>query len=450
MTRQPIRSGLTAIGTDSYDASAFNGKNDETYTARTIQERGTELSGALSGVRVLDLTRVIAGPAAAQMLGDLGAEVIKIERPGEGDDGRRVGHVYVGGRREGRDVQSNYFVAFNRNKRGITVDFTKPGGREILRSLAEKSDVLIENYKTGVLARYGLDYESLRKVNPALVYCSVTGYGQTGPYRERPGFDPVFQAQCGLMSVTGVPDGEPGSGPVKVGISIIDWMTGLNAAVAVLAALRERDAVSGQGQHIDLSLLECGIAAMSHAAQQFLMDGTSPVRMGIAGPGGAPIGILECADGQLFISVSSDAQFKRLCDVLGCPEFASDARFLTNPLRVDNRGALLPLLSGCAKSWKAQALLEALIDASVSAGMYNNVEGMFADPQVSARGVAVPLRHPQMPGLKVVANPLRLSRTPPAYDLAPPGLGEHTDTVLASVLGYGPEQIHRLREEGAI
>jgi crotonobetainyl-CoA:carnitine CoA-transferase CaiB-like acyl-CoA transferase len=407
------------------------------------------MSGALEGVRVLDLSRYIAGPTVGQILGDLGADVIKVERPGEGDDLRRVGNITLPPGPDGKKLESNFYVAYNRNKRGITADIGKPEGRQAVLDLAARSDVLVENYKTGTLARYGLDYASLKDANPRLVYCSVTGYGQSGPYRERPGFDPVFQAQCGLMSVTGVADGDPGAGPVKIGISIVDHMSGLNGAIAVLAALHERGA-SGQGQLIDIALLECGVATMSHAAQQYLMGGGSPVRLGLAGSGGAPVGLLPCEDGDLFIAVAVNFQFEQICKTLGCPELIADPRFESNALRTENRRVLAALLGGKSATWKKAELLEAFIKASVPAGYHNTMQGVFDDEQILSRHVAVSLPHPQDPELRVVASPLRLERTPPQYKRHPPRIGEHTDEVLSSVLGWSAERISRARASGAV
>lgn len=400
---------------------------------------------ALDGIRVLDLSRVVAGPLASQLLGDLGADVIKVERPGAGDDTRRYGPVFAADAATGVPGDSAYYLAFNRNKRGITVDFAQPEGAEIVRQLARRCDVLVENYKVGDLARHGLDYASLREDAPGLVYCSLTGYGQDGPYAARGGFDAVFQAQSGFMHAVGIPDGEGGSAPHRAPIAAVDLVTGNNAALAIVAALLHRER-TGRGQYIDIALLDCAVAFSSYAAQQHLISGEAPVL-------GVPLGpqeVLECADGPVLLLGTRDPQFIAICSVLECPALAQDARFRTGASRHAHRAALRDILEPLVRPWTRQALLDRLGDAGVIAGAVNTIPEVFDDAQVRSRGMAVAAPTARNPELRLVGSPLKLSETPGTIRRAPPGFGEHTEEVLRDLLGYDDRRIQGLRTSKVI
>jgi len=407
------------------------------------------MSGALSHIRVLDLSRILAGPWAGQILADLGADVIKVERPGEGDDTRHWGPPFLKDT-HGHDTDvAAYFLCANRNKRSITVDMTKPDGRQLLRDLAGKCDVVLENFKQGGLARHGLDYASLKAVNPRLVYCSITGFGQDGPYAARAGYDFLIQGLGGLMSLTGRPDNEPGSGPMKVGVALTDILTGLYAANAVQAALAARDR-TGEGQHIDLALLDVQIACLANQAMNYLTTGVSPGRLGNAHPNIVPYQDFPTDDGYMILAIGNDAQFARFCEAAGDAPLATDARFATNKARVRHRAVLIPLLNKLTirrttADWIAR--LEAL---GVPCGPINTLADVFADPQVRSRGLRVDLPHPLAGTVPQVASPMRLSATPVEYRLPPPLLGEHTDEILASLLGLPAERIARLRHDEVI
>jgi len=379
------------------------------------------------------------------MLADLGAEVIKIERPGQGDEGRTFGPVFLKDR-DGKDTrESCMYLSANRNKRSITVDLSKPEGQRIVRELAATSDVVLENYRVGTLAKYGLDYAALSVLNPKLIYCSITGFGQTGPYRDRPGYDAIFQAIGGLMSVTGEADELPGGGPMKVGPSIIDVVTALFSSVAVVSALYHRDAQGGSGQHIDMALLDSGIAVLTHAAMHYLVSGEAPRRRGTEGNGGMPTRMFSCSDGRIMISVGNNDQFARLCAALGLPALEMDARFDSNAMRVQNRTALVPILETAFAAWKLADIVAVLDVAAVPAGPVNDLPQVFADPQVKARGLQVDVAHPLSDLLSLVANPIRFSDTKlDRYD-APPLLGQHTEEVLCGLLGMAQDDIARLR-----
>lgn len=410
------------------------------------------MSQILKKIRVLDLSRILAAPWAAQMLGDLGADVIKVERPRVGDDSRRFGPPFLKDH-EGRDTtESAFFISANRNKRSITVDLSRPEGQALVRRLAARCDVLIENYKVGDLQRYGLDYESLRAVNPRLIYCSVTGFGQTGPYAARPGYDTVFQAMSGLMSVTGLPDGVPGGEPMKTGPSLADILAGHNAVSAVLAALYYRDTVSGEGQHLDVSLLDSAVAAMSHYASHYLVSGELPVRRGTEGNGGMPSRLFHCADEAIVIVAGNNEQFARLCEVLGCAQLVSDPQFASVALRGRNRQALGAVLEPAISRWSAADLLQALETAGVPAGPVNNLAQVFEDPQVLARGLAVQAACPTSASgsVRMVGYPVRFSGTPVDHYGVPPAIGEHTHEVLREVLELDDVEIQRLTSAGAI
>ena len=397
---------------------------------------------ALPKIRVLDMTRVFAGPWAAQMLGDFGAEVVKVEQPGGGDDVRRMGF-----RKQGEDGtpvgETSSFLAMNRNKRSIALDIAKPEGAALLRAMAAQADVFIENFKTGGLKKYGLDYASLAEVNPKLIYCSITGFGQSGPYAALPGYDPIFQAMSGLMSVTGAADGTPGEGPAVVGYSVSDINAGMYATIAILAALHHRDTVSGTGQHIDLALLDSQVAAHAHIAMNHLVSGRMPVRAGTASQINTPWQAFSTADRPLMVAVGNDRQFANLCQVLGVP---ADPRFATNPQRMANRDELLVLLQEAFLKRGAQDWMDALNAVGVSSGPINDFGAVAEDPQI---------RHRQMfralpDGTPTIANPVRFSATPVAYARNAPRLGEHTTEVLAEWLGTEATEAERLVQAGIV
>lgn len=404
---------------------------------------------ALGGIKVLDMSRVLAAPLATQLLGDLGADVIKIERPGVGDESRTYGPPFMRTRDGEETKDAAFYLSANRNKRSVSVDFGAPEGQDILRALAAKSDVLIENFKTGTLARYGLDYESLRKVNPQLIYCSVTGFGQTGPLADKPGYDGVFQAMSGLMSVSGHPDHEPGGGPIKVGISMVDILTSLYTANAIQAALYHRDVCGGKGQYIDISLLDCGLASLSHFAMNCLVSGELPQRRGNGGFGGVPSQAFQCSDGQIFLVAGNNVQFARLCEAIGRPEIARDARFEKASGRIQHRDILLGLLYAVFPSKTTKEWLTILDDAGVPSGRVNDFDGALNEPQIQHRKMIRKVEHPIAGTLKILANPIRLSETPIDGYTPPPAVGEHTDAVLAS-LGYAPADIAHLRARKVI
>ncbi|HJV84087.1 MAG TPA: CaiB/BaiF CoA-transferase family protein [Noviherbaspirillum sp.] len=407
------------------------------------------MSGALSHIRVLDLSRVLAGPWAGQLLADLGADVIKIERPGAGDDTRAWGPPFLRDE-QGKDTsEAAYYLCANRNKRSVTVDISSTEGQELIRALARECDVVLENFKVGGLTQYGLDYASLREINPNLVYCSITGFGQTGPYASRPGYDFLIQGLGGLMSVTGVRDGEPGAGPQKVGVALTDVLTGLYATVGVLAALAHRDR-TGEGQHIDLALLDVQIACLANQNMNFLTTGVAPQRMGNAHPNIVPYQDFPTADGNMILAVGNDSQFASLCRVLGHPEWAADERFATNAGRVKHRDILIPLMRQATVFQSTQHWITALEEANVPCGPINDLKAMYDDPQVKARGLRMELPHVVAGKVPTVANPIRLSATPVEYRRAPPLLGEHTAQVLREALGLSEESIGALAATGII
>jgi crotonobetainyl-CoA:carnitine CoA-transferase CaiB-like acyl-CoA transferase len=403
---------------------------------------------ALSGVRVLDLSRIMAGPWSAQMLADLGADVIKVEIPTKGDDTRSWA-PYVGPTEAGKARASAYFWSANRGKRAIAVDMSKPEGRDVIVALASVSDVLIENYKVGGLARYGLSFEDLSAINPRLVYCSITGFGQTGPYAGRSGYDTVAQAMGGFMSLTGEPAGAPGEGPQRAGIPFVDLMTGLYAAVGILAALRYRD-LTGKGQHIDLSLLDVGVASLTYFGIDHLATGRIPVRTGNANPVTSPSGLFQCRDGALVLIVGNDLQFRRFCEAIGLDGLADDARFSSNGGRVANEAALRKLVAQAMSVQDRAACVMRLDAAGIACGPVNDLQQVFADPQVVARNMTAPIEHPTLGPMQTISNPLRLSGSPIRYDVAPPALGEHTDRILNDVLGLSEQAIRTLRDKGAV
>ena len=398
--------------------------------------------GALDGIRVLDLGRIVAAPYAAQVLGDLGADVIKVERPKTGDDVR----AYVAA--DGRKGISAHFAAWNRNKRSITIDLSNTHGQELVRRLAVQADVLIENYIPGTLARYGLDYAALNAVNPRLIYCSVSGFGHSGPLSQLGGMDAVFQARGGLMSVIGVPDGKPGAGPVITAIVVSDLVTGRDTASAILAALFERTR-SGRGQHIDMALLDSTVALLSHAAQEYLLGSKPPGRDPSGSQKAAWAGFLDCADGKVFVLATRNPFFAGLCKVLGVPAAAEDPRFATTVARHEHRGEVEALIRPLAARWGKHELVEALSAEDVPAGPVNDAAEVFDDPQVRHRGMAVALPAPYQDDLRVVRSPLGLTRTPPTYRRPPPELGQHTAEVLREWLSADDAEIGRLQAAGA-
>ena len=403
----------------------------------------------LTGVRVLDLSRVFSGPWAGQMLADFGAEVIKVERPGRGDDVRQQGFRA----KDAAGVETSEttsFLAMNRGKRSITVDMSQAEGQALIRRLATESDILIENFKAGDLARYGLDYASLQSTHPKLVYCSISGFGQTGPYSHQPGYDPIFQAMSGLMSITGHADGEPGGGPMRTGFAVGDITAGFYAVSAVLAALRHRDMVSGQGQHIDLALFDAQVAALSHLAMIYLVTGQQPARLGTASPITCPYQAFECADAPIMIAVGNDAQFVKLCECLGLSELAVDSRFKTNPDRSKNRLILVPLLAEVLKTRRVAQWYAEFDAAGVPSGPINNFAEVFADPQIVHREMLQHMQHPTIGEIPQVANPVRSSASPVQYQRPPPLLGEHTAEVLRDVLQMDERGITELRQRKVI
>ncbi|MDU9393466.1 CaiB/BaiF CoA-transferase family protein [Pseudomonas sp. zfem002] len=405
--------------------------------------------GALSHLRVLDLSRVLAGPWSGQILADLGAEVIKVERPGSGDDTRAWGPPFLKDARGENTSEAAYYLSANRNKRSVTIDFTQPEGQRLVRELAAKSDVVIENFKVGGLAAYGLDYESLRQINPNLIYCSITGFGQTGPYAKRAGYDFMIQGLGGLMSLTGRPEGEEGAGPVKVGVALTDILTGLYSTVAILAALAHREQ-NGGGQHIDMALLDVQVACLANQAMNYLTTGTAPRRLGNAHPNIVPYQDFPTADGDFILTVGNDGQFRKFAEVAGQPQWADDPRFATNKLRVANRAELIPLIRQATVFKTTAEWVSQLEQAGVPCGPINDLAQMFADLQVKARGLAIDIPHPLAGSVPQVASPIRLSETPVEYRNAPPLLGEHTEQILAGLLGLADGDIQRLREAGVL
>ncbi len=407
------------------------------------------MSGALSHIRVLDLTRVLAGPWAAQVLADLGAEVIKIERPGSGDDTRAWGPPFLKDA-EGRDTsEAAYYLSANRNKQSVTVDFTQPEGQRLVRELAAQCDVVLENFKVGGLAAYGLDYAALKAVNPKLIYCSITGFGQDGPYAKRAGYDFMIQGLGGLMSLTGRPEGEEGAGPMKVGVALTDILTGLYATVGVLAALNHREQ-TGIGQHVDLALLDVQVACLANQAMNFLTSGVPPRRLGNAHPNIVPYQDFPSADGDFLLTVGNDSQFRKFCEVAGQREWADDSRFISNKARVANRDVLIPLIRQVTVFKTTAEWIATLEQAGVPCGPINNLAEVFADAQVQARGLRIDMPNSLGGSTPQVASPLRLSATPVEYRNAPPLLGEHTDTVLQRLLQLSAEQIAGLRHKAVL
>jgi crotonobetainyl-CoA:carnitine CoA-transferase CaiB-like acyl-CoA transferase len=405
--------------------------------------------GALSHVRVLDLSRVLAGPWAGQILADLGADVIKVERPGKGDDTRAWGPPFLKDT-DGSDTgEAAYYLSANRNKQSVTIDFTRLEGQQLVRDLVAESDVLIENFKVGGLAAYGLDYAALKAINPRLIYCSITGFGQTGPYAARAGYDFMIQGLGGLMSLTGLSEAQEGAGPVKVGVALTDILTGLYSTVAVLAALAHRG-LHGVGQHIDMALLDVQVACLANQAMNYLTTGTAPRRLGNAHPNIVPYQDFPTADGDFILTVGNDAQFRRFAVVAGQPHWADDPRFASNAARVANRALLIPLIRQATVFRTTAQWVEVLEQAGVPCGPINDLAQVFADPQVLARELAISLPHALAGSVPQVASPLRMSETPVEYRRAPPLLGEHTEEVLARLLGLSTAEVAHLHSAGVV
>ncbi len=414
-----------------------------------------EKPSALPHIKVLDLSRVLAGPWCTQMLADMGADVIKVEKPGDGDDTRHWGPPFLQDS-EGKDTtHATYFTACNRNKRSVTIDMAKPEGQALIRQMAANSDVLVENFKVGGLAKYGLDYESVKAINPRLIYCSITGFGQDGPYAERAGYDLMIQAMSGMMSITGNPEGTPGGGPLRVGVALTDLFTGVYACSAILAAIEVRHR-TGQGQFIDMALLDVGMTILANQAAGFLNTGKVPQRQGNSHPSLVPYQSLPTLDGAMLLAVGNDGQFARFCEAAGQPQWAQDARYATNTLRVTNRDTLIPQIEAVTRTRTTAQWVALLEHKAVPCGPINAVDQAFADAQVVARGLKV--NQPLAPGIvdstaitsiASVASPLRMVDTPPVLHRAPPALGEHTDAVLTG-LGLDAASIARLRDQGVV
>jgi crotonobetainyl-CoA:carnitine CoA-transferase CaiB-like acyl-CoA transferase len=406
------------------------------------------MPGPLSHVKVLDLSRILAGPWAGQVLADLGADVIKVERPGAGDDTRSWGPPFLKDRSGAETKEAGYYLSVNRGKRSVTLSIDKPEGQRIVRALAARADIVLENYKVGTLARFGLGYEDLKAVNPKLIYCSVTGFGQTGPRRDQAAYDFMIQAMGGMMSVTGERDDKPGGGPQKVGIPIVDLMTGMYAAVAVLAALARRE-VSGAGEYIDIGMLDVQVATLANQAMNFLVSGKAPRRTGNAHPNIQPQDVFACRDGQIALAVGNDGQFAKLCEVLGQPALAQDERFAKNASRVRNLAVLHPLVAGLLKERDRSHWVAALDAAGVPAGPINAIPEVFEDRQVKHRRMLVEVPHPLSGTVPQVASPMRFTAAPLVHDRAPPLLGEHTVEILREI-GIGDVEIEQLRESRVV
>jgi formyl-CoA transferase len=405
--------------------------------------------GALSHIRVLDLSRVLAGPWCAQNLADLGAEVIKVERPKSGDDTRHWGPPFAKDPLGKDTSESAYYISINRNKKSITLDISTPEGQEIVRGLVEQSDVVIENYKVGQLAKYGLDYESLRAIKPNLIYCSITGFGQTGPYQHRAGYDFILQGMGGFMSITGEADHLPGGGPQKAGVAIVDLFTGMYASSAILAAVIHRDR-SGEGQYIDMALLDTQVAMLANISSNYLCSGVSPHRWGNAHPNVVPYQTFQTSDSWIIVAVGNDGQFRHFVKAGDRELLADDPRFATNPARIEYRDALIPLLAAMVKEKTKVEWISHLESVGVPCGPINNLQEVFENEQVVARGIQLNVPHPTAGSMKLVASPMRLSKTPVTMRMPPPLLGEHTEEILSATLHYTYEQIAQLRSKGII
>lgn len=404
-------------------------------------------AGPLAGIRILDLSRILAGPTSTQLLGDLGADVIKVERPGAGDDTRHWGPPYLKGKDGGDTAESAYYLSSNRNKRSVAIDLATPEGQALTKQLAARCDVLIENFKTGDMARYGLSYEHLREHHPALIYCSISGFGQSGPYASRAGYDLLAQGLGGIMSVTGEPDRPP----MKVGVGIADLMCGMYATVAILAAMRHRDQ-SGRGQYIDLALLDTQVAWLINVGVNYLMSGDVPRRMGNEHPNIAPYNVYPCSGGFLILAVGNDAQFRKLCEFGEAPGVADDPRYRTNADRLRNREALNALVAEMTQRKTQSAWIKGLGELGVPCSPVNGIDQVFADPQVRHREMRIRMPHPDSAtgDVDLIANPIRFSETPVSYRLPPPSAGQHTDELLRELLGLDGEAIAALRAKKVV
>lgn len=407
---------------------------------------------ALAGIRVIDMSRVFAAPVGAQILGDLGADVIKIERPGVGDDGRGYGFSWVPGKDGIETRHSSFFTVSNRNKRSITLNHSKPEGQAILKELVKTADVLIENYKVGDLARFGLDYESLKAINPRLIYCSVTGFGQTGPMASRPGYDGLFQATGGMMAVTGIPEGQPGNGPLKTGPSLVDFVTGHNTALAILGALQYRNR-TGEGQFIDIALLDSSVAMVSHIMQDYLISGQAPPRLGNGGNGGGPADLMRCADGIIYLTAGTDEHYRRLTVLMEQPELFTDPRFDSNLKRgKTNRAELMDIINAWSSGFTVTQMQDMLDGVGIPAARYNELADVWEDEQVKHRNLRATTPHAwaESGSVDLIASPLaQMSASPATIRMAPPMLGEHTAEVLAEI-GVDEARLAELREAGAV
>ncbi|MDP7428109.1 MAG: CaiB/BaiF CoA-transferase family protein [Alphaproteobacteria bacterium] len=407
------------------------------------------MSGPLAHIRVLDLSRILAGPWATQILADLGAEVIKVERPGQGDDTRTWGPPFLKDADGKETTDSAYYLAVNRGKKSLTLDLASPQGQDLVRQLAAKSNVLVENYKTGGLAKYGLGYEDLKALNPGPVYCSITGFGQDGPYAKRAGYDYLLQAMGGMMSITGPADGEPGAGPLRVGVALIDIITGMYSATAILAALNHLER-TGEGQYIDMALMDSATALLANQGMNYLISGRSPGRSGNSHPNVAPYQPFETADGWIIVAIGNDNQFGRYCRLIGRPEMADDERFKRNQGRIENRAELIPPIEAAMRQRSSADWLAALEAEGIPGGPINELDQVFADPQVQHRGMNIELPHALAGDVPLIASPIKLSQTPVSYSHAPPTLGEHSEAVLADVLGLAADEIAELRQRGIV
>lgn len=415
---------------------------------KTEQDLPTDRA-ALSGTRVLDLSRVLAGPWASQTLGDLGAEVIKVEKPHSGDDTRSWGPPYLKSQDGEVTRDAAYYLCTNRNKKSIAVDLKSRRGQELIIELAKQSDVLIENFKVGSLKHYGLDYASLHALNPRLIYCSITGFGQTGPYAERAGYDFLIQGMGGLMSISGQPDGQPGAGPMKVGVALTDILTGLYASTSILAAIQARH-FTGKGQHIDLALLDVGVACLANQSMNYLHGHYVPQRMGNAHPNTVPYQDFPTSDGYMILAIGNDGQFERFCDACGHPELGADEDYRTNSGRLSNRTRLIEILCDITRTRSTSQWVNLLEKAAVPCGPINTIADVFADPQVQSRGMQIKMNHAKAKDISLVASPIRLSETPIQYRHAPPTLGQHTREVFQERLHLTNEALDSLFKQGVL
>ncbi len=407
------------------------------------------MNAALSNLRVLDMSRILAGPWASQILADMGAEVIKIERPGQGDDTRSWGPPYAKDQ-QGQDTsESAYYLSTNRGKKSITVDITQESGQKIIQQLVSESDVVLENFKVGGLKKYNLDYDSLNKINPQLIYCSITGFGQTGPYANRPGYDFTIQGMGGLMSITGQRDDRPGGGPQKVGVALADVTTGLYATIAILAALVSRHE-TGEGQYIDLALLDVQAAVLANQAMNYLTTGIAPSRLGNEHPNIVPYQSFATDNGHIVLAVGNDFQFRRFCDLVNNVELANDSRFTTNNERVRNRAILIPIIEKIMKQKSSEEWLQILEKENIPCGPINTIDKVFANEQIQHRGMQLKVKHPAADTISMVANPIQFSKTPNKYDRPPPLLGEHSEEILSELLEMDMTEIEALQNSGVI